>query len=366
MENTQVYSQIFSKRKDRILNNKEYKIAVIPGDGIGPEVSSVGLNLLEKVAAKHNFSYQKKIFPFGGEHYLNTGEILSDESIEELKKFDVIYLGAIGSPDVKPGILEKGILLKLRFDLDQYINLRPVKLYPGVETPIKGKSAKDLEYIVVRENTGGLYTGIGGFTMKNSEDEVAVQSMVYNYKQVSRCLRYAFEIASERPRKTLALIGKTNVLTYTFDLWERAFNKIGETEFPDVKREYYHVDATCMHMVNQPERFDVMVTSNMFGDIITDLGAMTQGGMGMAASGNLDPTNSAPSMFEPVHGSAPDIAGKNKANPIAAVMSLKMMLEFLGEKESALDIEKALCEVTPLELDDMSTSEIEIALLKNI
>jgi 3-isopropylmalate dehydrogenase len=345
---------------------KIYKIAVLPGDGIGPEVVSIGMKVLEKVAQKNNILYEQKTFPFGGDHYCRTGEILSDESIQELKEFDVIYLGAIGSPKVKPGILEKGILLKLRFEFDQYINLRPVKLYPGVETPIKNKTSKDINYVVVRENTGGLYTGIGGFTMKHSKDEVAVQSMVYNHKQVSRCLRYAFETARSRPRKTLALVGKTNVLTYVFDLWERVFNEMGEKEFPDVVREYYHVDATCMHMINQPERFDVIVTGNMFGDIITDLGAVTQGGMGMAASANINPTGKAPSMFEPVHGSAPDIAGQNKANPLAAVMSLKMMFDFMELPKAAADVEKAVWAVTPLDLDNMSTSEIEKAILDNI
>ncbi len=346
--------------------SKTYKIAVIPGDGIGPEVVNVGMKVLEKVAKKNDFSYTTKIFPFGGEHYCKTGEILTDESMKELKNFDVIYLGAIGSPKVKPGILEKGILLKLRFEFDQYINLRPVKLYPGVETPIKNKTADDIDYIVVRENTGGLYTGIGGFTMKNTEDEVAVQSMTYNYKQVSRCIRYAFEVAQKRPRKTLALVGKTNVLTFVFDLWERAFNEIGEKEYPEVKREYYHVDATCMHMVKQPERFDVIVTGNMFGDIITDLGAITQGGMGMAASANIDPTCKSPSMFEPVHGSAPDIAGQNKANPLAAVMSLKMMLDFMEQPEAAQEVDKAIQALTTLDLDNMSTSEIEEAVLSHI
>ena len=345
---------------------KKYKIAVLPGDGIGSEVIGVGLKVLQKIAGKNNIPYIQKVFPFGGEHYLKTGEILSDESVNELKNYDVIYLGAIGSPKVKPGILEKGILLKLRFELDQYINLRPVKLYPGVETPIKNKTEKDIDYVVIRENTGGLYTGIGGFTMKHTEDEVAVQSMVYNYKQVSRCLKYAFEVAKNRPRKTLALVGKTNVLTYAFDLWERVFNAIGEQEYPEVNREYYHVDATCMHMVKQPERFDVIVTSNMFGDIITDLGAMTQGGMGMAASANINPTHKTPSMFEPVHGSAPDIAGQNKANPLATVMSLKMMLDFMEQPKAAAEVEKAICSVTSLDLDNMSTSEIEKAILSNI
>ncbi|MCF7888808.1 MAG: hypothetical protein K9L78_01690, partial [Victivallales bacterium] len=267
---------------------------------------------------------------------------------------------------VKPGIIEKGLLLGLRFGFDQYINLRPVKLYPGVETPLKDKTEEDIDYIVVRENTGGLYTGIGGFTMKGTAHEVAVNSMVYNYKQVSRCLRYAFELAQTRPRKTLALVGKTNVLTYAFDLWDRAFNEIGDKEFPDVNREYYHVDAACMHMVNQPERFDVLVTSNMFGDILTDLAAMTQGGMGMGASGNLNPDKSAPSMFEPLHGSAPDIAGQNKSNPLAAVMSLKMMLEFMDQNEAAEELDRAICKVTPMNLNKMSTDQIEKAILKHL
>jgi 3-isopropylmalate dehydrogenase len=348
------------------MNNKVYSIATIPGDGIGPEVTNVALNVLEKVSKIHDFKYEITEYPHGGEHYHKTGEVLSDKAMENLKKHDVIYLGAVGSPKVKPGIVEKGLLLGLRFGFDQYINLRPVKLYPGVETPIKGKTEKDIDYIVVRENTGGLYTGIGGLTMKGTEDEVAVNSMVYNYKQVSRCLRYAFELARTRPRKTLALVGKTNVLTYVFGLWDRVFNEMGDKEYPDVKREYYHVDATCMHMINQPERFDVVVTSNMFGDIITDLAAMTQGGMGMGASGNMNPNKTTPSMFEPLHGSAPDIAGQNKANPMAAVMSLKMMLEFMGEMDAADEIERAICVVTPMGLDNMSTTEIEKAIIDNL
>ena len=345
---------------------KTYRIAVIPGDGIGPEVVAIGLQVLEKVAAKHSFRLETKEFPFGGKHYLETGEALSDDSLAELRGFDVILLGAVGSPDVKPGILEQGILLKLRFELDQYINLRPVKLYPGIQTPLKDKTPKDIDYIVVRENTGGLYSGVGGFSMKGSEDEVAVQSMVYNYKQVSRCLKYAFEIASGRPRKTLALIGKTNVLTYVFDLWERVFHELGDKDFPDIKREYYHVDAACMHMVNAPERFDVMVTTNMFGDIITDLGAITQGGMGMASSGNIDPSKRRPSMFEPVHGSAPDIVGQNKANPLATVLTIKMLVEFLGEGAAALDIDRAIAAVVGSNLGDEGTIEMGARILNEL
>ncbi|MCJ8331069.1 MAG: 3-isopropylmalate dehydrogenase [Lentisphaeria bacterium] len=344
----------------------EYKIALIPGDGIGKEVVQVGRQVLEKVAAKHNFELAFTEFPFGGEHYLKTGEVLSDESLDELCKHDIIYLGAVGTPDVKPGILEKGILLKLRFELDQYINLRPVKVYPGIDIPIKNTTPEQLDYIVVRENTGGLYTGVGGIMMKGTEDEVAIQSMTYNYKQVSRCLRYAFQLAESRPRKTLALIGKTNVLTHVFDLWDRVFHEIGAKEFPGVTREYYHVDAACMHMIRQPERFDVMVTTNMFGDIITDLGAETQGGMGMAASGNINPEKTKPSMFEPVHGSAPDIMGKGLANPIAAVITVKMMLDFLGETEAANDVDSAISAVTIDGFDGLGTLEIAEKLLETL
>ena len=343
-----------------------HRIAVIPGDGIGPEVVEIGLEVLDHVANKHGFKIETETFPFGGEHYLKTGEVLSDESLVKLKNFDVIFLGAVGSPDVRPGILEQGILLKLRFQLDQYINLRPVKLYPGIDTPIKGKGIDEIDYVVVRENTGGLYTGVGGLSMKGTEDEVAVQSMVYNYKQVSRCIRYAFELAEKRPRKTLALIGKTNVLTHVFDLWERVFNDIGTSEFPGVSREYYHVDAACMYMVKEPERFDVMVTTNMFGDIITDLGAITQGGMGMAASGNLDPSKTNPSMFEPVHGSAPDIAGQNKANPLATVITVKMMLDFLGEFDAAVEVDNAISATLTGGIENLGTSEIRAKIFQNL
>ncbi|MCH2206979.1 MAG: 3-isopropylmalate dehydrogenase [Lentisphaerales bacterium] len=337
--------------------SREHNIAVIGGDGIGPEVTEVALDAAQAQAEKFGFTLNLTDFPQSGAHYLKTGEVLNDDTLEELKKYDAIYLGAVGHPDVKPGIIEKGLLLKLRFELDQYINLRPVKLYSGVETPLKDAGPEELDYVCVRENTGGLYSGVGGFNMKGSKDEVAIQSMVYNRTQVERCLRYAFELAASRPRKTLAMVGKTNVLTYVFDLWDRVFNELGEKEFPEVKREYYHVDAACMFMVKDPRRFDVMVTSNMFGDIVTDLGAETQGGMGMAASGNINPTKSTPSMFEPVHGSAPDIAGQNKANPIAAIMSARMMLEFLGEKEAADDLDKAIDTYTGSNSLTQSTSE---------
>jgi len=268
-----------------------YRIAVIPGDGTGPEVTAEAVKVLKTAADKFAFKVELTEFDFGGERYKRTGETLPDSAIEELRGFDAILLGAIGHPDVAPGILEKGILLKARFALDQYINLRPVKLYPGVQTPIKDKGPDDIDFVVVRENTGDLYTGTGGFTMKGTPYEVAVQSAVYNRFQVDRCLRYAFEYARKYGKKargkgeknTLALCGKTNVLTYIYDLWERAFCEMGDAEYPDIEREYYHVDATCMWFVKNPEWFDVIVTGNMFGDIITDLGAYVRAHRGKRA-----------------------------------------------------------------------------------
>ena len=344
--------------------SKSYNIAVIAGDGTGPEVVREGKKVLSAAAAKFGFKLNYTGYDFGGDRYIRTGEVLPESAADEMRKHDSIFLGAIGHPDVKPGILEKGILLKLRFDLDQYINLRPVKLYPGVPTPLKDKGPEHIDYVVVRENTGGLYTGIGGFTMKGTPDEVAVQSMVYNRKQVERCLRYAFDYTRKRNRrKTLALCGKTNVLTYVYDLWERAFHEIGQADYPDIKREYYHVDATCMWMVKNPEWFDVIVTGNMFGDIITDLGAITQGGMGIAAGGNINPEGV--SMFEPIGGSAPKYTGENVINPLASIACGAMMLEYLREDEAAQAIEKAIMDVTASKIKDMgagrmgySTSEV--------
>jgi 3-isopropylmalate dehydrogenase len=313
--------------------------------------------VLRAAASKFDFTLNFESFDFGGERYLRTGEVLPETASDDLKKFDSIFLGAIGHPDVKPGILEKGILLKLRFDLDQYINLRPVKLYPGVPTPLKDKGPEHIDYVVVRENTGGLYTGIGGFTMKGTPDEVAVQSMVYNRQQVERCLRYAFNYTRKRNRRnTLALCGKTNVLTYVYDLWERAFHEIGAKDYPDIKREYYHVDATCMWMVKNPEWFDVIVTGNMFGDIITDLGAITQGGMGIAAGGNINPEGV--SMFEPIGGSAPKYTGKNVINPLAAIACGGMMLEHLGEDAAAKAVEESIINVTASKLKGMGAGQM--------
>ena len=348
-----------------------YKIAVMPGDGTGPEVTVEAVKVLKAAAAKFGFKLDLTEFDFGGERWKRTGETLPDSGVEELRKFDSILLGAIGHPDVAPGILEKGILLKARFELDQYINLRPVKLYPGVETPIKDKGPDDIDFVVVRENTGDLYTGTGGFTMKGTPQEVAVQSAVYNRFQVDRCLKYAFEYARKHGKKTrgkgkentLALVGKTNVLTYIYDLWERAFHEMGKAEYPEIRRDYYHVDATCMWMVKNPEWFDVLVTGNMFGDIITDLGAMVQGGMGIAAGGNINPEGV--SMFEPIGGSAPKYTGKGVINPLAAICSGQMMLETLGEEKAAEKIEDSVKFVTGNKLKSMqagrmgySTSEV--------
>jgi 3-isopropylmalate dehydrogenase len=339
------------------MSNKTYNIAVIPGDGTGPEVVTEGIKVLKAAAQKFNFKLTFENFDFGGERYLKTGEVLPDSATEQLRKFDSIFLGAIGHPDVKPGILEKGILLRLRFELDQYINLRPVKLYPGVPTPLKDKGPEHIDYVVVRENTGGLYTGIGGISQKGTPNEVAIQSMVYNRMQVERCLRYAFEYTQKRnKRNTLALCGKTNVLTYVYDLWERAFHEVGLADYPKIKREYYHVDATCMWMVKNPEWFDVIVTGNMFGDIITDLGAITQGGMGIAAGGNINPEGV--SMFEPIGGSAPKYTGMNIINPLASVSAGAMMLEHLGEEAAAKAIENAVMDVTAHKLKDMGAGKM--------
>lgn len=336
---------------------KTYRIAVIPGDGTGPEVISEGLKVLKAASARFGFTLDLTHYDFGGGHYKRTGETLPAGAIDELKKFDAIYLGAIGHPDVKPGILEKGILLALRFSLDQYINLRPVKLYPGVWTPLKDKGPEEIDFVVVRENTEGLYTGSGGILKKGTPDEVAIQTSINTRKGVERCLRFAFELTRNRNRKkTLTLCGKTNVLTYAFDLWERAFHEIGALDYPDIKREYAHVDATCMWMVKNPEWFDVIVTDNMFGDIITDLGAIIQGGMGIAAGGNLNPEGV--SMFEPIGGSAPKYTGKNVINPLAAICAGQMMMDYLGEKDAADAIEKAVMRVTGEKLKSLAAGKM--------
>ncbi len=327
--------------------SKTYKIATIPGDGTGPEVVREARKVLTAAASRGGFKLEFAEFDFGAARYLKTGETLPDSVLGEFRSFDAMFLGAIGHPDVKPGILETGILLKIRFALDQYINLRPVKLYPNVETPLKDKGPEHIDFVVIRENTGGIYTGHGGVTRVGTSDEIATQLMVYDRRTVDRCLRYAFELKKKRntrdkkyAEKPITLIHKRNVLTHCGDLWFRAFEELGGKEYPELKRDYNHVDAANMWFVKNPEWFDVAVTENLFGDIITDLGAMIQGGLGVASGGNINPEGV--SMFEPMGGSAPKYAGKNVINPMAAIGAAMMMLDSLGEARSAAAIENAM------------------------
>jgi len=323
------------------MSKKTYNIALLPGDGTGPEVLREGIKVLNAAASTYNFALNLIPYDLGGERYLKTGETLPDSVIEEVRKTDCIFLGAIGHPDVKPGILEVGILLKMRFALDQYINLRPVKLYPGVETPLKDKGPADIDFVVIRENTGGIYTGVGGAVQVGTPYEVATQVMVYSRPVVERCIRYAYEYTQKRnKRKQLTLVHKTNVLTYTGDLWNRVFREVGNAHFPDVIQDYNHVDACNMWFVKSPEFYDVIVTENLFGDIITDLGAMIQGGLGIAAGGNINPEGV--SMFEPMGGSAPKYTGQNVINPMAAICAAGMMIETLGETDAAKAIDNAV------------------------
>ena len=316
------------------------KIALIPGDGIGPEVTKQGVKVLEKLEEISDVDLEFKEFPFGAEHYLDTGELVTDEAKEELENFDAIYLGAVGDPRVKPGVLEHGILLDLRFSFDQYINLRPVKLLDSRFSPLKDKEPQDIDMMIVRENTEGLYAGVGGFLKEGTKDEVATQEMINTYKGVERVTRYAYEYAQKRnDEKKLTLCDKSNVLTYAHDLWQRVFEEVG-ADYSDVEMDHMLVDAITMKMVRNPEDFDTIVTCNMFGDIITDLGAEIQGGMGLAVSGNINPEGV--SMFEPVHGSAPDIAGENIANPLAAILAAGMMVKELGWEEEGKKVEVAV------------------------
>ncbi len=338
--------------------SKTYQIGVIPGDGTGPEVIAEGLKVLKAVSEKTGIEYNFIQYDFGGERYLRSGETLPDSVIKELRQLDSIYLGAIGHPEVKPGILEKEILLNLRFSLDLYINLRPVKLYPGVDTPLKNKGPEHIDFVVVRENTEGLYAGSGGFLKKGTKDEIAIQESINTRKGVERCLRFAFEYCRKRNKgKKLTLCGKTNVLTYAFDLWERAFDEVGK-EYPDIEKDYAHVDAVCMWMVKNPEWFDVIVTDNMFGDIITDIGAIIQGGMGIAAGGNINPEGTA--MFEPIGGSAPKYTGKNVINPLAAIMAGHMTLNYLGETKAADLIERAVMTIVKDNMKSMDAGGMGI------
>ena len=318
-----------------------HNIALIPGDGTGPEVTAEALKVLEAAARVGGFTYDTTTLDFGGERYLRTGETLPDGAIDDLRRFDAIFLGAIGHPDVQPGILEKNILLRIRFELDQYINLRPVKLYPNVETPLAGKGPEHIDFVIVRENTEGIYTGMGGVQYANTPNEVSTQIHCTTYHGASRCVRYAFELTRARARTNqLHLVAKTNVLTYVHGTWWRAFNEIGDADFPDITRDYAHVDAATMWMVKNPEWFDVVVTENLFGDIITDLGAMIQGGMGIAAGGNVNPEGV--SMFEPIGGSAPKYTGQGVINPLAAINAMQMLLSDIGEHAAAQRVEAAV------------------------
>src|SRR5947209_5889523 len=325
------------------------KIAVMPGDGIGKEVIPQGLKVLDVVAKKFGFTYATDHYPFGAEHYLETGITLPDAALKELAAHDAILFGAVGADPrgnarIPQGLIETDILLKMRFELDQYVNLRPTRLLPGVPTPLAKVQPGDIDMIIVRENTEGLYCQNGGFLYKNTPHEVANQIEVTTRRGVERAIRYAFQYAKDQGRKKVTLVAKTNVLRFAHNLWLRAFEDV-KNDYPQIATDYHHVDACTMYMVTKPKIYDVIVTTNMFGDIITDIGAAIQGGMGMAASGNLNPTRQAASMFEPVHGSAPDIAGKGYANPIATFLSVAMMLDFLGQPRAANAINHACKEV---------------------
>jgi 3-isopropylmalate dehydrogenase len=328
------------------------KLAILPGDGTGPEVVREALKVLTAVARLEGFEYTTDEFDFGGDRYLASGHIIDDDDIARLREFDAILLGAVGHPDVQPGILEKGLLLRLRFALDQYVNLRPVKLYPGVETPLKDKGPDDVCFDVIRENTEDLYCGAGGFLRPGTPQEVATQEMIATRFGVERCVRFAFDLCRRKKqagegRGLLTLVHKTNVLTFAGDLWFRAFNEVGEADYPEIERDYNHVDACCMWFVKNPEFYDTIVVPNMFGDIITDLGAMIQGGMGIAAGGNINPEPGGTSMYEPIGGSAPKYTGKNVINPLAAVGALAMLLQNSGQKKAGDRVENAIKQVTP-------------------
>ena len=309
-----------------------HRIAVIGGDGIGPEVVAEAL----KVTRAAGVELDTTDFDLGGARYLRDGTVLPDDVLGELRTFDAILLGAVGTPDVPTGVIERGLLLKMRFALDQYVNQRPFSL-PG----------EGIDFLVIRENTEGTYAGEGGFLRKGTPHEIATQGSVNTRHGVERVVRYAFDLAASRSRRHLTLVHKTNVLTFAGDLWQRTFDEVA-AEFPSVTTDYNHVDAACIYFVTDPQRYDVIVTDNLFGDILTDLGGAVSGGIGFASSGNLDPSRQAPSMFEPVHGSAPDIAGQAKANPIAAILSAAMMMELLGETDAAGRIRKACAAVTDL------------------
>ena len=343
---------------------KSFNLAVIAGDGIGPEVVTEGLKVLDAVSKKYALTFNKTLYELGAKYWHKTGETLPDSVMAELAKADVILLGAVGDPTVPSGVLERGLLLKLRFAFEHYINLRPAKLFPGVTSPITNN--KGIDFVVVREGTEGLYVGAGSIKDEGTKSELAIEESINTYKGVERVIRDAFNRAQARPRKKLTLVHKNNVLTRAGGLWTRVFNEIAK-EFPDITTDYLHVDAASMFFVTNPERFDVVVTDNLFGDIITDIAAAICGGIGLAASGNINPTGAYPSMFEPVHGSAPDIAGKNLADPTATVLSVAMMLNHLGETKAAADVEAAVAADLLARGDKKrSTTEIGDALAKAV
>jgi len=338
----------------------KYKLAVIAGDGIGPEVVSEGLRVLDTVSKKHGLEFSKKEFELGAKLWHRTGETLPDATLAELKEYDVILLGAVGDPSVPSGVLERGLLLKLRFAFDHYINLRPAKLYPSVRGPLRTDSP--IDFVVVREGTEGPYVGAGGVLAEGTPSEIATEESLNTRRGAERVIRDAFARAMKRPRKKLTLVHKNNVLVRAGSLWTRTFNEVAK-EFPEVQTEYLHVDAASMFFVTNPERFDVVVTDNLFGDILTDIAAAICGGIGLAASGNINPERNFPSMFEPVHGSAPDIVGKGIADPTATVMSVAMMLRHLGHDEAAQDVERAVESDLATRGDSKrSTSEVGTAL----
>jgi 3-isopropylmalate dehydrogenase len=316
-----------------------YNLAVIAGDGIGPEVVGEGLRVLAAVEKKYGLSFTKKEFELGARLWHKTGETLPAPILEELKGFDAILLGAVGDPTVPSGVLERGLLLKLRFTFDHYVNLRPAKLYPGVKSPLRTDAP--IDFIVVREGTEGPYVGAGGVLAEGTSAEIATEESLNTRRGAERVIRDAFGRAMKRPRKKLTLVHKNNVLVRAGSLWTRTFEEVAK-DFPQVTTDYLHVDAASMFFVTNPERFDVVVTDNLFGDILTDIAAAICGGIGLAASGNINPEGKFPSMFEPVHGSAPDIAGKGIADPTATVMSVALMLRHLGHDEAALDVERAV------------------------
>ncbi|POM24612.1 3-isopropylmalate dehydrogenase [Actinomadura rubteroloni] len=347
--------------------SRSIRLAVIPGDGIGPEVVAEGLKVLAAIGPASGLTFEQTHYDLGAARWHRTGETLPDSVLEELRGQDVILLGAVGDPSVPSGVLERGLLLRARFELDHYVNLRPVKLFPGVRTPLADVGPDDIDMIVVREGTEGPYTGVGGVLRKGTPHEIATQESVNTAFGVERVVRYAFEKAAARPRKKLTLVHKDNVLTFAGELYQRVVKQVG-AEYPQVSVDYCHVDAATMFFVNQPQRFDVVVTDNLFGDIITDIGAAIAGGIGLAASGNVNPGGAAPSMFEPVHGSAPDIAGQGKADPTATILSVAMLLDHVGAADAARRVERAVSDDLSERagLGARSTAQIGDAIAKRV